>query len=229
MTTRKNEIANQFAEVRQQINSAAMSAGRKPEDLHLIVVTKTWPASDVRILAELGATDVGENKAQEATAKFDECRDLGLKWHFIGQLQTNKVSMIAPYIDVVHSIDRSKLVKALGAAAVSAGRTITGLVQVSLDPPEVEGRAGIDPADALELATEIDSTPGLILGGVMAVAPLGEDPAVAFSRLVPVVDQIQAKFPAASMVSAGMSNDLAEAIAAGATHLRIGSAILGSR
>lgn len=229
MTDRKDHLAAQLADVYSTIEKAALQAGRNPADIHLIVVTKTWPASDVHFLAELGVTDVGENKEQEATAKFDLCQPLGLTWHFIGQLQSNKVNHIARYIDVVHSIDRPKLVKALGAAAVAAGRTITGLVQVSLDPPDAVGRAGIEPERALELAAEIERTPGLVLGGVMAVAPLNEEPASAFGRLRPVVQQIQSQFPHATMVSAGMSNDLVQAVESGATHLRIGSAILGSR
>ena len=229
MSNRKDELAANLADVNQQIQSAAQAADRDPSEITLIVVTKTFPASDVVLLAELGVGEVGENKDQEASAKYAECQQLGLRWHFIGQLQSNKVNSVARYIDVVHSVDRPKLAVALGRAAVAANRTITALVQVSLDSPDTPGRAGIDPEAGLELAELISNTPGLTLGGVMAVAPVNEEPAVAFARLAPVVQQIQTRYPSANIISAGMSADLKEAVAAGATHLRIGSAILGSR
>jgi hypothetical protein len=229
MSSRKDELAANLADVNHQIQSAAKAAGRDPSDITLIVVTKTFPASDIVLLAQLGVLEVGENKDQEASGKFEECQQLGLRWHFIGQLQSNKVNSVARYIDVVHSVDRPKLAIALGRAAIAANRTIMALVQVSLDSPDTPGRAGIDPGSALELAELISNTPGLTLGGVMAVAPVDEDPAIAFARLTPVVAQIQAKYPQATIVSAGMSADLHQAVAAGATHLRIGSAILGSR
>ena len=230
--SRRDELADNYARLRDEVASAAAQAGRNIADIHIIAVTKTWPASDIRLLAELGMHDIGESRHQEASVKFDELHDLNLTWHFIGQLQTNKVNQVAHYADVVHSVDRPKLVTALGRAAVNAERTISALVQVSLDAAQDADdseRGGVLRSEVLELAALIDATDGLSLGGLMAVAPLDDDPKAAFARLVPVIDQIRSYYPSAAIVSAGMSGDFAEAIAAGATHLRIGSALLGSR
>jgi hypothetical protein len=195
----------------------------------LIAVTKTFPASDIGILAELGVTDVGENRDDEAAAKHAACADLPLAWHFVGQLQRRKARSVASYADVVHSIDRPELAVALGGAATSAGRLIAGLVQVSLDSPGGDGRAGVPPEAAVELAEQVSRTPGLTLAGVMAVAPLGGDPDVAFARLAEVSLQVTAVLPVATVISAGMSGDLEAAIRHGATHLRVGSALMGGR
>ncbi len=195
-------------------------------------MTKTFPASDVRLLAGLGLTDIGENRDQEARPKAAECADLPLTWHFVGRLQTNKARSVAGYADVVHSVDRAKLVRALSAAAVRAGRTLRCLVQVSLDEnasPEERGRGGAHPGDVPELADEIAGADGLELGGVMAVAPLGADPLPAFERLAGIAAEVRRNHPGASIVSAGMSGDLEQAIACGATHLRVGTALLGGR
>ena len=230
--TRRDELSDNYARIRDEVAAAAQSAGRNLADVHIIAVTKTWPASDIRLLAELGLHDIGESRHQEASSKFDELNDLDLTWHFIGQLQTNKVNQVARYADVIHSVDRPKLATALGKAAVAANRTISVLIQVSLDETQSAAdseRGGVLRSQVLELADLIAGTPGLTLGGVMAVAPLDEQPAAAFARLTPVVAQLQSRYPTATMVSAGMSGDFQEAIAAGATHLRIGSALLGSR
>ncbi|MEY4322223.1 MAG: hypothetical protein RL410_4 [Actinomycetota bacterium] len=230
--SRREELADNYARVQEEVLAACRAHGRNPSDVHIIGVTKTWPASDIRILADLGVRDIGESRDQEASHKHNELQDLDVTWHFIGQVQTNKVNHIATYADVVHSVDRPKLITALGRAALAAGRTLTALIQVSLevdDEVENEGRGGVSRAGVLELAGLIDSTPGLVLGGLMAVAPLGEDSHQAFARLVPVSAQLRAAHPQATTVSAGMSDDFSEAIAAGATHLRIGSALLGSR
>ena len=136
---RRDELAANLQAVRARIDSACRAARRSAEDVVLVAVTKTWPASDVRLLAELGIGDVGENRDQEAREKHAECADLGLRWHFVGQLQRNKVGSVAKYADVVHSIDRLSVVDALGRAVSSAGRSLTALVQVSLDLPPVPG------------------------------------------------------------------------------------------
>jgi len=229
MISRRDELATNLAAVEREIVQACADAGRDRSDVTLIAVTKTWPASDVELLAQLGVTDVGENRDQEAAAKYAACADLNLRWHFIGQIQTNKAASIATYSDVVHSIDRPKLVTALGAVAVAAGREIVGLIQVSLDPADALGRAGVEVDEVVELAKLVSLTPGLVLGGLMAVAPLGEDPTPAFARLIPTIAQLQTAYPEARIVSAGMSGDLSAAVKAGATHLRIGSSVLGSR
>lgn len=227
--TREEELAANLRDVRERIALACREAGRDPEEITLIAVTKTFPASDVRLLSGLGVTDVGENRDQEAGPKAAECRDLPLTWHFVGRLQTNKVKSVLRYAGVVHSVDRPRLVSALSQAAEGRERPVTCLVQVSLDPPEESGRGGVRPREFLSLAEQITTAPGLRLGGIMAVAPLGADPAPAFARLAGYAEDLRAAHPDAGIVSAGMSGDLREAIACGATHVRIGTALLGGR
>jgi pyridoxal phosphate enzyme (YggS family) len=229
-SARRDEIAHNLVLVRERIAAACAGAGRDPSEVTLTVVTKFFPPSDVRLLAELGVTDVGENRHQEAEAKAAECADLDLRWHFIGGLQSNKAAAVAAYADVVESVDRAKLLKGLSRGALERGAVIDCLVQVSLDPPGAGvGRAGALPADVPALAARVCAAEGLRLRGVMAVAPLGEEPAAAFARLAEVADEVRLVHPSATWVSAGMSGDLEEAVAAGATHVRVGSAVLGRR
>ncbi|MER7206067.1 YggS family pyridoxal phosphate-dependent enzyme [Streptosporangium sp. NPDC000239] len=216
-----------MAVVEATITEACKAAGRTREELTLVAVSKTYPASDVRLLASLGVRNVGENRDQEASAKARECADLGLTWHFIGQLQTNKVRSVVGYADVVHSVDRPRLVTALSHEAVRAGREITCLVQVALD--DDPGRGGVVPAQVTTLADAVAEAGGIRLGGVMAVAPLGQEPGRAFARLREIAEAVRADHPEAVVISAGMSGDLAEAVANGATHLRVGTALLGRR
>ncbi len=227
---RRAELSGNLARVRDRIAAACEDTGRDPAEVRLTVVTKFFPASDVRLLAELGVTDVGENRHQEAAAKAAECAALGLRWHFIGHLQSNKAAAVTGYADVVESVDRAKLVAALSKGAQREGKAVDCLVQVSLDPPERSGaRSGASPADVLAVAQAVAGAEGLRLRGVMAVAPLGEEPRPAFARLGEIAEQVRTVDPAATWVSAGMSGDLEAAIGAGATHVRIGSAVLGPR
>ena len=231
--SRADELARNLDVVRRRIADACAAAGRDPGEVSLVVVTKFFPASDVRLLADLGVTDVGENRHQEAEAKATECADLGLRWHFIGGLQSNKAGAVAGYADVVESVDRAKLVGPLsrGAQARDADRTpgVDVLLQVSLDPPGAEHRSGADPSGLADLAHRVGESDHLRLCGLMAVAPLGEDPEVAFSRLAEIHRDFVAEHPEATVLSAGMSGDLEAAIAHGATHVRVGSAVLGPR
>jgi pyridoxal phosphate enzyme (YggS family) len=182
------------------------------------------------LLAELGVADVGENRDQEAAPKYDELHDLPLRWHFVGALQRNKARSVAHYADVVHSVDRPALIDALDTAAGKAGRRITALVQVSIDPAgEAKGRSGAVPSAVPALADAIARADSVELGGVMAVAPLGADPDPAFARLADVAAAVRDAHPAATIVSAGMSSDFESALRHGATHLRIGTALLGRR
>lgn len=229
MSARAEELERNLAQVRARIDRACHDAGRAPGSVGLTVVTKFFPASDVRLLAGLGVTDVGENRHQEAEAKADECADLGLRWHYIGGLQSNKAAAVARYADVVESVDRAKLVGRLSAGAVERGSEVEVLLQVSLDPPGADHRAGADPTEIPALAAAVEAAEGLRLAGLMAVAPLGEDPAEAFARLAAVHTGLLRDHPGADRLSAGMSGDLEQAVAAGATHVRVGSAILGSR
>jgi len=213
--------------VRQRIAAACQAAGRDPADITLIAVTKTWPASDVRLLAELGVSDVGENRDAEAAPKAAQCADLDLTWHFIGQLQTNKVASVVRYAAFVHSVDRMRLIRALGTAARRAEAVVQCLIEVSLDGDPARGGALASEVPAL--AEALAAEPGLVLAGVMAIAPLGMAPLDAFGLLLDSAAVVRAVNPAATVISAGMSGDLEDAVAVGATHLRIGTALLGDR
>ncbi|MGZ4634176.1 YggS family pyridoxal phosphate-dependent enzyme [Oryzihumus sp.] len=235
---RREQLEGALVAVQERIERACTAAGRCREDVHLVVVTKFFPASDIALLAGLGVTDVGESRDQEAAAKVAELRcaaagDAGAdgatvpRVHFVGQLQSRKAGSVARYADVVHSVDREKVARALDHGAQAAGRTLDVLVQVSLDADP--DRGGVPAARAGELADVVAGMGHLRLRGVMAVAPLGADPDRAFADLATVAAGIRERHPGATWVSAGMSGDLEAAIAHGATHLRVGSAILGSR
>ncbi|MGW0789364.1 YggS family pyridoxal phosphate-dependent enzyme [Streptomyces sp. NPDC002911] len=235
MTDRRTQLAANLAQVEKRIASACASAGRKREEVTLIVVTKTYPASDVRILHELGVRQVAENRDQDAAPKAEACADLSLTWHFVGQLQTNKVRSVAGYADVVQSVDRVKLVTALSSAAVRGERELGCLIQVALDAGSGErgDRGGVAPDGIEELAAAVEAAEGLRLDGLMTVAPLAGSYAgrqrAAFDRLMEISSRLRGNHPAANMVSAGMSADLEDAVAAGATHVRVGTAVLGVR
>jgi PLP dependent protein len=227
---RRQELASRLAQVEGRIRAACSAAGRDRATVSLVVVTKFFPVADLELLAGLGVRDVGESRDQEAAAKVAELEEAArraLHLHFIGQVQSRKAGSLARYADTVHSLDRSKVVAALDRGAAAAGRRVQALVQVSLD--EDPGRGGARPQDVRRLADEVAQASSLDLRGVMAVAPLGADPARAFARLEEVAAGVRADHPEADWVSAGMSGDLEDAVAHGATHLRVGTAILGSR
>jgi pyridoxal phosphate enzyme (YggS family) len=229
VSDREEQLAENLATVRGRIADACAHAGRSPDEVTLTVVTKFFPASDVRLLAGLGVRHVGENRHQEARAKAAECADLDLSWHFIGGLQSNKAAAVAAYADVVESVDRAKVLTGLSRGAHERDSVVDVLVQVSLDAPDAPGRSGVAPESAVELAERVAASEGLRLRGVMAVAPLGADPVPAFAKLASVAEQVRGVDPAATWVSAGMSSDLEAAVESGATHVRIGSAVLGAR
>lgn len=228
--SRREELAENLARVESDIADACRDAGRPRDDLTLVVVTKTYPASDVVLLSELGVVDVGENRHPEAGDKADEVAAEGsaLRWHFLGGLQTNKAGAVARYADVVHSVDRPKLARSLSRGAEAAGRELTCLLQVDFDRTD-PGRSGTAPADVQALADLVAELPHLALGGLMTVAPLGEEPRPVFDELVALSARVQQDHPEAVAVSAGMSGDFVDAVHAGATHLRIGRAVLGER
>ncbi|KAA0931755.1 MULTISPECIES: YggS family pyridoxal phosphate-dependent enzyme [Streptomyces] len=240
MTDRRTQLAANLAKVEERIAAACAAAGRKREEVTLIVVTKTYPADDVRILSGLGVRHVAENRDQDAAPKAAACSDLPLSWHFVGQLQTNKVRSVVGYADVVQSVDRPRLVAALSKEAVRTGREVGCLVQVALDAEDfapgkggLGERGGVSAAGVGELAELVAGSPGLRLDGLMTVAPLtgpyaGRERA-AFERLMDLSTDLRRAHPAANMVSAGMSADLEHAVAAGATHVRVGTAVLGVR
>lgn len=255
---RSRELAENLAAVHARIDRA-MELAQRSDRPSLIVVTKFFPAQDVARLYRLGVRDVGENRDQEAAAKAAEVRELlshdlvgepdsddpsreprdaeqDLHWHFIGQLQSNKARSVIDYADHLHSVDRMSLVKALikvstqETAAEETQAPLRCLIQVDLrEPMPEDGRGGASPAQISALAAAIDSAPGLSLSGLMAVAPLGEPAAPAFNRLQLLSAELRETYPQASMVSAGMSGDLEEGVASGATHLRVGRDVLGER
>lgn len=225
--SRRDELAEGLESTEQRIADACDSAGRDRSEITLIVVTKTYPASDVELLAELGVTDVGENRHPEAGDKAAEV-EADVRWHFLGGLQTNKAGAVARYADMVHSVDRIKLASSLSRGAEAAGRTLPCLVQVDFDTTN-PGRSGVAPSGIPELAAAIADSSHLTLAGLMTVAPLGDDPAPHFDHLVRLSQELLRDHPEARIVSAGMSGDFEAAIAAGATHLRIGRSVLGER
>jgi pyridoxal phosphate enzyme (YggS family) len=226
-TDRLVEIRQGLDAVRHRIEVGCAAAGRDPAEITLIVVTKTHPAADVALLARLGQHDVGENRDQEAAPKHEACAGLGLRWHFIGQLQSNKARSVARYADLVHSVDRPALVRALGKGAREAGRLLPCLLQVSLDGDPSRGGSPI--ADLPALAAAVAAEEGLLLRGIMAVAPVDTDPQVAFEPLPRIRAELIRRYPDATVISAGMSGDLEAALNHGATHLRVGTAVLGAR
>ncbi|MGC4864286.1 YggS family pyridoxal phosphate-dependent enzyme [Micromonospora sp. DT53] len=232
---RHAELAAGLAQVRSRIDDACAQAGRDRADVTMIAVTKTYPASDVVSLAGLGVTDMGENRDQEAAGKAAEVAAAGVRprWHFIGQLQRNKARSVVRYADVVHSVDSVRLARALATATADRQTPLDALIQVSIDGDAARGGAlpdSADPGAGLEpVAEAVAAAPGLRLVGLMAVAPLGWEPERAFARLAEVADAFRAVHPGATALSAGMSGDFEIAIRYGATHVRVGSALLGMR
>jgi pyridoxal phosphate enzyme (YggS family) len=227
-----SSLERNLAAVRARIDAAARAAGRDPASVSLIAVSKTWPAGAVRALAALGQRDFGENRAQELLTKARELADPGdpaLRWHFIGQQQRNKAPAVARLGAVVHSVDRPALVPVLDRVGQEAGRPVEAFVQVDLGGPagELGARGGADPADVPALADAVAEAPGLVLRGLMAVAPRGEEPA--FARLAGLAARVRADHPGAVELSAGMSGDLEAAVEHGATVVRVGTALFGDR
>ena len=222
MTIRSQELSANLDSIRARIGAAVQGSGRSPDEVTLIAVTKTFPASDVQILYDLGVRDFGENRDQEASVKSLELPD-DCRWHFQGQIQSNKLKSIAEWADVLHSIDDISHARKLNSLV--SEKDI--FVQVSLD--NLPNRGGVVPNLLPDFLEELSALANLNLRGLMAVAPLGEEPARAFSRLKVLSDQVVRVHPKAHEISAGMSNDFEAAVAQGATHIRIGSQILGVR
>jgi len=220
MSTRKDEIAQNLQEVKERIQSAANSVNRDPNEIQLIVVTKTFPISDIEILRDLGELNFGENRDQEAGPK---AQTIPAIWHFQGQIQSNKIKSICEWADVIHSISSEKEILKFAQSA----RKHQVFLQVSLDGQV--GRGGASPADLAQLADLVNESNNLDLMGLMAVAPLGVEPMKAFADLAQINQGFAGQFPNSKFLSAGMSGDFEAAIKNGATHIRVGSSILGSR
>jgi pyridoxal phosphate enzyme (YggS family) len=225
---RRDELAANLAEVRERIEKACAAARRDPSEVMLLAVTKTWPASDVELLHELGLRNFAENRDQEASAKVSQLRHLaGARWHMVGRLQRNKAKSVVEWADRVDSVDSVRLAEALAKAARAAGRKLDVLLQVSVDGDT--SRGGVAVADVSELAGAITRSGDLILRGAMTVAPLTMKPAQAFDAVASVVSGLRDDHPTAVELSAGMSGDLEDAISHGSTCVRVGTALLGSR
>ena len=220
MSDRKAEIAHNLQEVKERIIGAAKSVNRDPNEIELIVVTKTFPISDIEILRELGETNFGENRDQEAGPKAEI---ISATWHFQGQIQSNKIKSICQWADVIHSISSEKEILKFAQSE----RKHQLFLQVSLDGQE--GRGGASPAELAQLADLVNESNNLELLGLMAVAPLGVEPMKAFADLAQINQGFAGQFPNSKFLSAGMSGDFEAAIKYGATHIRVGSSILGSR
>ncbi|GAB4082864.1 YggS family pyridoxal phosphate-dependent enzyme [Modestobacter muralis] len=228
-------MAANLRDVRARIDAAARAAGRDPAAVALLAVSKTHPAEAVAVLAALGQLDFAENRVQElsgkAAALAQDPAVPALRWHLVGQLQRNKAAAVVRLGATVHSVDREQLAQALARAAGTQGRVVDVLVQVDLGGPEGElgERGGAPPEDVPRLADAVGAAPGLRLRGLMAVAPRGGDPAPAFGRLAALAARVRADHPGASELSAGMSGDLEAAVTAGATVVRVGTALFGAR
>jgi len=230
LARRRDELATAIAVVRERIAAACTVVGRQPQEVTLVAITKTRPASDVALLAELGVLDVGENRDQEASAKAAELAGTpGLRWHFVGRLQTNKARHVVKYAHAVHSVDRPEVATALADAAERSARAerLDIFLQVSLDGDPARG--GVLSDQLLPLAAVVAARSQLRLRGVMAVAPLGADPDRAFADLAAISGGLQAVHAEASAISAGMSQDYESAVRHGSTYVRVGSALLGDR
>ncbi len=230
------ELRGNLAAVRSRIDRGCAAAGRSSAEITLIAVTKFFPVTDAALLAELGVTDLGESRDQDASVKAAELPSLtgtAVRWHFIGRLQSNKARSVAGYADLVHSVDSDRLADALADGVRRAERSrLDVLVQLSLDDEDgagPAGRGGLPAGQLMRLADRVAGTDALRLAGIMAIAPLGGDPDSAFTRLAEATELLGKNHPDAGIVSAGMSDDLEAALRHGATHLRIGTALLGRR
>jgi pyridoxal phosphate enzyme (YggS family) len=222
---RKAELSHSLADVRERILEATAKASRKADEVTLVVVTKTYPISDVEILHQLGVTDFGENRSAEGLEKSAAVR---AHWHFQGQIQSNKISAISSWAQTVHSLDDlSHVGKFDRAVGEIPGKRLSIFIQVSLDGDT--SRAGIRGDELLTLGQALVTSQHLDLAGLMVVPPVQAEPEEAFSEVAAIAQVFQREFPMARSLSAGMSGDYEIAIAHGATHIRVGSQILGTR
>jgi len=237
MTDRRAEIEIALSEVRDRIATACRAVGRSADTVRLIAVTKTFPASDAAVLTDLGVSDLGENREQEAGPKVVDLRelrpDINPRWHMLGHLQRNKARAVARWASEIQSVDSERLVDALDKAvraARDAGERdaeLDVLLQVSIDGDPTRGGAPVD--TLMQLADRVAHSGELQMRGLMAVAPLGMAPDEAFARLAEAALRVREDHPQATEVSAGMTGDLESAIAHGSTCVRVGTALLGRR
>jgi pyridoxal phosphate enzyme (YggS family) len=219
------ELTNNLTEVNQRINIAAKKVSRSVDEITLITVTKTFPTSDIEILYQIGLRDFGENRDQEASKKVTNLPK-DIRWHFQGQIQSNKLKSITSWASCIHSVDQSRYAQLISQFIGDAKIPI--FIQVSLDKTS-KNRAGVEPDELIKMATQVSELPGISLQGLMAVAPLDMSAELAFTKLAKIREVFLTSFPTAKSLSIGMSGDYETAIEYGATHIRIGSSILGNR
>jgi PLP dependent protein len=225
-----SDLRTRYQAITDRVAAAAARSSRKPEEITLVVVTKNHPHQLVLDLLDLGARNFGENRDQEASPKaklLAEASAESFDWHFIGQLQTNKVKSVLEYASYLHSLDRPSLLDELQKRTRERELPLKVFVQVNLT--EDTARGGITPKDLQAFAERVLESPGLELVGLMGVGGLEVAPEAEFERLAELSLVIQTLSPSANQLSMGMSGDFEAAIAYGATHLRIGTAITGNR
>jgi pyridoxal phosphate enzyme (YggS family) len=233
MTERSAELAGRLTAVRARIAVACDDAGRDPAQIVLIAVSKTWPVADIAALHDLGVADFGENRLPELQEKAGALAERDIRWHFVGQIQSKKAAAIGRVAPTIHSVDRARVVPGLARGAGAAGRSAAIFLQVSLaelaPTDATAGRGGAAVPEIPELAVAVASEPDLALAGLMTLPPRHADPEAAFARLAALSSDLQQRYPQARNLSAGMSHDFEAAIRAGATHIRVGSALFGER
>jgi pyridoxal phosphate enzyme (YggS family) len=225
-----SDLAQRYNQIVEKVASAAAASGKDASDITLVVVTKNHPPQLVFGLIALGARDFGENRDQEASPKAKEVisssKEL-TRWHFIGQLQTNKVRSVLEYADLIHSLDRESLLVELQKRTVGRVKPLGVFIQVNLTEDPARGGVGVKDLEAF--ASKVIESEGLRLEGLMGVGGLDKDPEIEFERLAGLSSKLQSLDPDAKGLSMGMSSDFEVAIGYGATHLRIGTAITGKR
>lgn len=223
-------IADNLQAVQARIAKAAAAAGRSPESVRLLAVSKTWPLASIIDAADAGQRAFGENYVQEGIDKIAAISGRNLEWHFIGPLQSNKSKPVAEAFDWVHSIDRLKIAERLSAQRPAYLPPLQVCVQVNVSGEA--SKSGCAPDDTLALCQAVTALPGLNLRGLMAIPELSDDPLAQrapFRRLREIYDHIRAAGLPLDTLSMGMSHDLEAAVAEGATIVRIGTAIFGER
>ena len=223
-------IAERARNIRALIDKACQQADRDPQSVTLVAVSKTHPSDAIRAAAEAGLTDVGENYVQEAVDKFDQLTELPLTWHFIGPLQSNKTRPIAERFDWVQTVDREKIAHRLSEQRPESLAPLNVLIQVNIS--EDPNKSGVSLAEVPALAEQIRSLPRLKLRGLMAIPAAEltpEQQRQQFQRLKEAQLILQQQDPECDTLSLGMSDDFVDAITAGSTMVRVGSAIFGQR
>jgi pyridoxal phosphate enzyme (YggS family) len=222
-------LSENLSAVRATIDAAARRSGRDPREVTLVAVTKTFPLGVLELALGAGLVDLGENRAQELREKAAVLGERPL-WHFIGNLQTNKVRSVVGVAKLIHSVDRFGLAEAIGRRAASMGITQDVLLEVNVSGEPT--KHGVEMGASLHLANEVAGIDGVRLRGVMTMAPLSVDPESArphFAELKALSERLRADLPEADLISMGMTHDYAVAVEEGATHVRVGQALFGPR